>query len=537
MQTHYAYGRNLSAPTITVENSGSISGGGNTYYFWLKARNRVGHSNVSPVTSLVVDNGKRLKIAATNFSTFIYEGWVNYIVTVSRTNDFTTSRVIYKQELFSNQITPITITDTYITTDFLLNGNAGSVEVADISSVPSVAVNGFRIFITSTQRVYEFLQNGNLPIDNVTILPGTNGQWVAVPSNSYTELDVNYNKQLFQVTDSELIEAPLLSAIQFPVGIKYYIVNDEGTGLTQAELDLNSYISDASIKPTYNVQVLGYLNLSSFALDTTGIDYLNTIVVYPNTKIQLNKTLPNNSALVIEVTPNLTLDSTIIKGTYITLYPKLNKYTISDIVSFHGEPSEDIASLKALPSSVYKDKQVRYVKSKQAFYAFDINSALADNGDTVLIPAGNPATGRWLQNNTNVLPGSITPEMLSNSTLALINSGIETTTVTLSLSTNYVINLDNITTDYLVLNTQPNDGNPTVINVTATMANNTTKAILLELRQNTGDVNFHNSIIFPGGSLPAFSGNGKIDLFVVTLVKDGAGVLKKRAVLVQKDIG
>lgn len=534
MRTRYAHGRQaLPAPIITVENGGAISGNNDTYYFWLKARNRVGYNNTSSSSAVVIGNAKRIRIAASSFSTFQYEGWMHIVLTCSKTNDYATSRVIYKQELYNeNQDTEIIPTDLVISNNFVLNGNTDIDEVGNLPAVSTIP-NGFRVTLQSVERVYEYNATSNRPVDGITVLTANVGQWLLTSSNSMLEIDTNATKELFQVNDEELIEAPL----ENPVAVKYYIVNDEGVPIPEAELELNSYASDSALNTRYYVTVLGYLNLTTNVLDVSGIDFINTTVTYPGTKVRLSKALPAGAAFVVEVTPVILLDSPLVEGTYITLYPKLNKYTIVESVPDYGEPVADIATLKALPSNNYKDRQIRYVESVRTLYAFDNESTLADNGSSVLIPAGSPASGRWISNTTNIPSQYITPSMLSTSTMDLIVGGIETSTTTLSVSTEFTIDLDSSTIDYYILNCPPADTGITIINITGTIANNTTKAVMLELRQNTGDVEFHSSILFPGGTLPILSGNSKTDLFVLKLVKDGSGILKKRAFMAQKDIG
>ena len=132
--------------------------------------------------------------------------------------------------------------------------------------------------------------------------------------------------------------------------------------------------------------------------------------------------------------------------------------------------------------------------------------------------------------------GSITPAMLSSSTLDLITGNeIETSTTNLTVASTFTINTDTATTDYFIVRT-PATGT-TTIDISGTLTNNSTRAVVLELRQQAGLVQFSNTISFPGGSLPLLSGNGKTDLFVLKLVRDGSGVTKKRAFMVQKDIG
>ena len=350
MQTKYAYGRlSLPTPIITVENGGSISGNNDTYYFWIKGRNRVGYSNISTPLSLVIGNGKQIRISASTFSTYDYEDWRHFIITVSKTNDYTESRVIYKQELFEdNQVTEKTLTDIIISSNFVLNANLGSVLLTDANALPTTGLlHGFRVELESTGLVYEYLHGSTLTVDNVTVLPSLAGVWKNVPSNSLIESTVGCTKEIFEIPTEDLIIAPMHSVFQTAIPLKYYVINNEGASLPEAELSLNAYISDTSIKTKYWVKVLGYLNLTNYTLDTSGIDFVNVVVQYPNTKIKLSKPLPPNTAFVIEVTPELILDTIISEGTYITLYPKLNRYTTIDTPGDIGEAVADISSLKA----------------------------------------------------------------------------------------------------------------------------------------------------------------------------------------------
>lgn len=565
LKTHYALGRSqLPAPLITLD-TGSIQGNNATYYFWIKARNRSGYNTVSTVTTLAIPDDSSIIISEDNFIQFEYEDWIYFNIYFSNENLFDSSVLLYKQHYYEpDQFNTLTISDVTIdsnyafTEDVVPNNiypNAGlSKTVNSLLNLPNVITNnipnGYRLKVTSTNKVYEYskvpeyiTEGHSENIFIVDSLPANNGIWSVVPSNTYTDLTSNYNKELFEVSPSEYLPAPLPTLSSNVVPVKYSIANTFSSEITTGELALNSYISDKiigggnNVNGTFLITVIGYLNLTTFQLTTSGINYVNTAIEYPSIAIELSTPLPANHALVFTVAPKLNSSDVIEYGTFITLYPKLNDYSSIDSVDYWDSPVDTLPDLKALPLSSFKDKQVRYVVSKETYYAYNISSSAVDDGDTVIQPSVVSGTGRWLIANTEVKDGTITPAKLSSSTLTLISQDLETTTVTLAQGAAYSIDLDAITTDYLILNTPTEDGNPTIINLLGTLTNNKTKSIILELRQLTGVVQFHNSIIFPGGTLPVLSGNGKIDLIVLLLTKGSDGILKKRGILVQKDIG
>jgi hypothetical protein len=110
--------------------------------------------------------------------------------------------------------------------------------------------------------------------------------------------------------------------------------------------------------------------------------------------------------------------------------------------------------------------------------------------------------------------------------------------VTISSPTNYTIDLD-ADYDYLILKTPVADISNTItnINFTATLANNQTKALIVELVQNTGAVAFDSSILFPSGTTPVLSGNGKSDIILFSARKDSSGIVKKRGKIATTDAG
>lgn len=539
LRTQYASGRDkLSAPNITT-TTGNIQGNNNIYYFWVKARNRVGYNNVSTVSSKVINNDSGIVLQSSNFNSFEHEDWRHIIVCINTTNNFSSSRVIYKQRLYDyDELTALPINSISITNDYIINGDY-TVDSIELLPDTTNLLNGYRIYVSQTDSVYEFIKNTvnyEFTADNITSFQSVNGVWSLVPSNSLTEDSVTYRKELFEVNDNELEKGTIEDNLSNTSSIKYYIYNNSSLPISTGELALNDYSSDRSLLYKLDVRVLGYFNYNNNSIDISGINYVNTTVQYPDTAIQLNKPLPAYSALVIEVTPNILLENSIVDGTYISLYPKLNDYTTFSSLLSWADGVTDIATLKALPGSMYKDMQIRYVASKGLSYAFIASSTESDNGDTILIPNNAPTSGRWVATSTAILDNSITPNKLSESTLDLLTDNIKTTTISIVSGSNYTINLDTSNFDYFIINSPIEDGVTTYIDVTASLENNESKSIIIELRQQSGIVTFNNSLIFPGGNVPVLSGEGKTDLFVILINKDSSGNLKKRIFLVQKDV-
>lgn len=537
LRTYYAGGRaSLPAPVVTTVN-GSINGSGNTYYFWIKARNLVGWNTPSPSSALVVAAAKNIVISASNFAIYPYEGWREMAIMMNTTDDFASSRIVATVQLYQpDQVTLATQNDVVISQQYALTG---AYSVADIASLPTTTLPaGFRVRVLSLNNVYECVPGATEIVDDLTILAGTGCQWHLV-GDSLIEIDTNYDKEIYQVIpdDFQTIDLPSTSAIEVPV--TYYILNDSGNSLFTGELDLNVFKSDLGLQLTYNVKILGYLDLSTNTLDTTGITYVNTVISYPGTKFSIPKELPVGSALVFQVLPVFEANQVVLPGTYLTMYPRINNYIVVDSLQQWAEGVDTLASLKAIPVSLIIDQQSVHVKSVNRIYTYNSASTLADDGEGTLSPNSNPATGRWLSNSTVILDESITQDKLSPTVLSLLDDVIQTNSVVLSTSQTYTINFDTLEEDYLILTTPLDDGNDTIINFTATTTSITNKtiAIALELRQRTGNVVFDSSILFPGGIAPALSGNGVNDLLLLYLVIDGAGNVKKRAALQQKNIG
>jgi len=544
LRTQYGNGRSsLPAPSITANNTGLIQGNNITYYFWTIARNRVGYNNPSTSTSLVIANNKSITISSTSFSTYAYEDWRSIAILVSTTNTYSSARVIYEQELYqADGITAITLENIVINDDYVINGTT---TIANTSSFPDTTSlpNGFRIAVTSNNNVYEYLSNNNgttnsYIADNFNSFSSVNGIWSLVISNTLAELNVNYRKELYEVNSTELISASLNTVLNNSVPIMYYIYNDSAVAYSNGEIALNDYCSDASLTYSFNIEVLGYFDYNANTLSTTGITYVNTLIAYPANSITLSTPLPAYNALVLVVYPILDFITTIPDGLFITTYPKINDYSTITSLSYWSSPVTNLSSLRAIPSSNYIDGQIRFVESVNQCFAFIAASTGVDDGITTIIPNSNPNTGRWLVLTSSILPGSITTADLSTSVLALITPTIKTTTINISTSVSYSIDLNASSNyDYYIINT-PNDGGTTTFNIVAsTIGDNQTYSCVLEIRQQTGIIAWNSSLMFPSGNIPVLSGNGKTDIFIVIINQDSSGTLKKRIFLVQANVG
>ena len=536
MKTTYAASRTLSVPTITTTSGGSITAG--TYFFWLIRRNRAGYTAPSPVKSLVVGASGSITIESENFTTLSYEDIKETLISVSTTNDYTTSRIISKLDHFeSDYITPRTLGDLVITSNSTLNGATSYSNPSDIATLAGV-ITGFRVQLNSNGFCYEFLQGSTEPVDNITVLNHSSGRWFKTREASLYETTSLAEIDVISADQDTLLVAPLENINSIPVPIKYWIVNDTGGTLTGLRLNLSEYTSDPAIRLIFGVKIIGYISLSSFVLDTTGIDNLGVVQEYPTLDIALNKGIPNGSAVVIEVTPSSQLLDGISAKTFISIYPKLVNYSLLQDLLFWDAPVDNIAALKSLNSVQYKSGQVRLVESVNRPYKYDAASVLADNGDTVLIPNTNPTTGRWVIFNPALPDGSVGLAKLSNEVITALGDQIKTDTRNINSPTNYTYSLDE-DYDYIVLNCPNTDISNTItnINISATLVNNQTKAVIIELVQKTGAIAFDSSILFPSGTTPVLSGNGKSDIILFSARKDSAGIVKKRGKIATTDAG
>jgi hypothetical protein len=536
MKTIYAASKTLPVPAITTTSGGSIAA--NTYFFWLVRRNRAGYTVESPVKSLVIGASGSITIGSENFVTLSYEDVHETLISVSTTNDYTSSRIIYKFSHFAaDYITPITPSDVVITANATLNSPTSYNNPADIASLTGL-LTGFRVLLNGLGFVFEYVAGSVALVDNVTVLNHSSGRWFKTRESSLYETTSLAEIDVISADQDTLLVAPLENISSIPIPIKYWIVNDTGGTLTGLRINLSEYSSDPAIRLVFGVKIIGYINLTSFVLDTTGIDNLGVVQEYPTLDIALNKGVPDGSAVVIEVSPSSQLLDGVSAQSFISIYPKLVNYALLQDLLFWDAPVDNIAALKSLNSVQYKSGQVRLVESVNRPYKYDAASVLADNGDTVLIPNTNPTTGRWVVFDPALPDGSVGLDKLSSEVVDALGDQIKTNTVTITSPTNYTIDLD-ADYDYLILKTPVADISNTItnINFTATLANNQTKALIVELVQNTGAVAFDNSILFPSGTTPVLSGNGKSDIILFSARKDSAGIIKKRGKIATTDAG
>ena len=537
MKTTYAASKVLVAPTITTStSSGSVVSG--TYYFWLTRRNRAGYTSPSPVATVVLSATGSVTIVSSNFNTLSYEDIKETLISVSTTNSYTSSRIIYRFSHFAvDYLTPIAAVDVVLTADILINGTTTYSNPSDISTLTGL-LTGYRVRLNGSGFCYEFISGASDLVDNITVLNHSSGRWYKTRESSLYETTALAEIDIISADQETLLVAPLENINSIPVPIKYWLVNDTGGTLTGLRLNLSEYTSDPAIKLVFGVKIIGYVNLTSFALDTTGIDNLGVIQEYPTLDIALNKGIVDGSALVIEVTPSSQLLDGVSAKSFISIYPKLVNYALLQDLLFWDAPVDNIAALKSLNSVQYKSSQVRLVNSVNRPYKYDAASVLADNGDTVLIPNTNPTTGRWVVFNPALPDGSVGLAKLSSDVITALGDQIKTNTVTISSPTNYTIDLD-ADYDYLILKCPLTDISNTItnINFTATLANNQTKALIVELVQQTGAVAFDGTILFPSGTTPVLSGNNKSDLILFSARKDSSGILKKRGKIATTDAG
>lgn len=69
------------------------------------------------------------------------------------------------------------------------------------------------------------------------------------------------------------------------------------------------------------------------------------------------------------------------------------------------DPMADLGALKAAPTVLVRDFDLRYVHSEGRCYQFDLYSPLADDGFSVIQPQDQPVLGRWLRVTSPVTNG------------------------------------------------------------------------------------------------------------------------------------
>ena len=528
MKTMYAGGRaSFPAPTITVAATGSIAGASGVYYFWTKGQNRAGFNTPSAVRTINIPNNGRLTIAASAFTPLAYEDWHYIHLYVSRTNDFTTARCLYSYSRYqADQLTINVPVDVVITSNADIN-TANS--ITDETLLPASPPEGYRIQVMSKSAVYTYRAGSLVQANGISVLAPVSGPGRWHITSSLVDTAEGYLTELSLVNAP--LTAPVENATQPVVPVMYYILNDGGGSVT-GFLEINPYASQ-EMTVEYRFKIHGHINLTNFAFDSTGFQYTDVTVFEDN--LSIGKALPVGRALIVSIYPFI-LNNAISYGSYLTVYPKISPFVVQTAPLYFDAPVATLAALMALPPTAYLDGQSRIVMSNRALYTFYADSTAVANGSDILMPAGNPATGRWMSASSSLGSETVGLAQLKPEVIDALEDDSKVTSVTLTTTAPYTIDLDT-GFDYFILDCPVDNGNTLIFNVSGTLANNDIKSCIIELRQNTAAVEFHSTITFPGGNAPVLSGAGKTDMLVLTLVKDSTGAVRKRGTISRSDIG
>lgn len=533
MLTTFAFGRNpLPAPIISVSTGGNIPGGGNTYYFWIKGRNRAGFSTESLSTTIVIPNSGQLTFSSLNFQQFDYEDWRSFHLLISSTNDVATSKIFYKRENYNSDEQLLPISNVIFNNTDILSPNT----IASFSNFPNDIPNGYRVFITSVSSVYEMNTTSTLIPNGVTVITGVVGNWELVESNNLYEPTSDLDLVL-EVIDSENVIKSDLNTVAETKEVKYYIINNDQVSIA-GEINLNQQFSNPSVNVTFDVKVIGYLDLTTFVLDTSNIDNVGIFQEYPSNNITLNKSIPSNSACVLTIVPKLNfISNTLIANTSISLYPKIVNYTLITTPELIGEPVATLSALGQLASQVVRNGQIRHVESKNRYYYYKSTDTTAPDGNFVIAATFG---GRWLSVQVELLDGSVTLAKLDPSITSLFNLTTSTVDIAVANPTTYNLNFNDVDEEYIRLTTSLDDGflTPFVFNFTHSSFPGTNISIekIVELVYRTSPVSFDNSISFPGNTIPTPSGNGSRDLFLLQITQDNVGNSYKRMIVIAQDV-
>jgi hypothetical protein len=356
MTTQFAAGRSsLLAPAVYNTGAGGVMGGGNTYYFWLQARNRIGYSFASTPFSLVVPDNCSLGVVIPNLSYLDSEDWHEFLVYTSTTNDFTTSRLVgvYKA-LQSDQITRTTLgSDTPLSTDpkqlvFTLDNQINfSSTVANPAALPATPINGARRFVTSLSRLYRYDASSTATADGDTVLTATTGRWLYSPSTNLIEnptnlrTDINGCNQNINLADESL---DLIYAVYDVSGntgtpIRYYLKSASNTTVPKGtRITLSVRVDNVDRTDDFSglldITVEGKVSTSNYSLSTTNMPSAGSVVPYDHfaRNILLEDDLPPDTYLLLTVTPRFAatdLDTSLTPSVGLSIYPYFDSNTSS----------------------------------------------------------------------------------------------------------------------------------------------------------------------------------------------------------------
>jgi len=545
MITTYAWGRNpLPKPIVTTitNNSSNLTLFGD-FYFWIKAKNLVGFTEESLSTKITIPSNFNssnqpiyntdIVISSVNFQQFVYENWLEFYLIYSDTDDIQTGRIIYKRKNYDDNGNLLPISN------FILDKNqlfTTPKNVPNTISLPTNVLEGFRIRIDSfSNSVYEFTQD-NLTPNNITILNGTNGFWRLLDSNSLIEDYVDIDLAVEMVSENE-IQPIILNTINDRKSIKYYVINNS-LPFVEGNVILNETFTNSSLVATFDVKIIGYLNLDNFSLDTSGINNINVFIEYPTNNIILNKPLPFNHALVLEIVPNINnVRNNIIFNSSIYLNPKIENYVKITPALHWAEPVADLDVLQYLLPIQITDYQIRFVKSKQVYYYYVSNSSLTVDGDNVIQPIN--VSGRWLKSTIDVRDNSITFQKLDNDLKSYFSNITKIEYITYNTLGLNILELSNYDADYFVIKTPIEDGTFTPFTFDFNYNNldvSKSKEFVVEFKYRDSTFRFDNFIKFSNNNIPLPSGNNKTDIFIFQYQVSDNNIITKRGFVYAQNV-
>lgn len=356
MTTQFAAGReSLLAPAVYITTGGAVQGGGNTYYFWLQARSRIGYNNESTPFSVAIPNNSIVSVVIPGLSYLISEDWHEFLVYTSTTNDFSSSRLVgvYKA-LQSNQITRTTLgSNTPLSTDpkqlvFTLDNQINfSSTVANAAALPAVPINGARRFITSLSRLYRYDATSIATANGDTVLTATTGRWLYSASTNLIEnpvsltTDINGCNQNINLADESLDLIYATYDVSGNVGtpIRFYLKSASNTTVAKGtRISLSVRVDGVDHTDDFSglldVTVEGKVSTTNYALSTTNMPSTGSVVPYDHfaKNILLEDDLLPDTYLLVTVTPRFAatdIDTNITPSVGLSLYPYFDSNTSS----------------------------------------------------------------------------------------------------------------------------------------------------------------------------------------------------------------
>lgn len=557
MSTSYAFGRSpLPVPTVAAATGGTIQGGGNTYYFWLQGKNRAGYNQISSPVSVTVPDNRKINITIGAITQLASEDWHRFIVTASTTSNADDGIVVGAFDCFlDDQVTPVTFNPStpaiVLTTPEQFGLTNGTWTVATPGDLPATPINGMRKIVSSLGAIYEFYAGSTLEADGYFVRNATGGQWLKVVSNSvneaaitnvYTSLN-SAGRELSSLDPLNIIRASYAGDGTPGTAILFYVINDYGRVLPAGTpLTFNETLAGSVVDDIIVVTNRGYVNLTTFALDTT-MTGINTPVVY-NREVAylLPKNLPVGSAVLLSIVPQFnysTINIDAAPNSALTLYPAFKFRPTTDIATAWDNAVSTRGDLSTLPTTDLLSDQARYVKENGSIYVYDATSLTTADGTLIIKPASFAINepGRWKIFSSYISAASVTYDKLATDVTSALANTIKRVNIVASGSGTVTMTKSSGDYFYVLAPTVESAATTLLTADFGTPVNNTEEVILVELKQQTGAITFPGSAIFPGAITPTLSGPGKTDLLAYSFNTDGTGTSKLRIYLLKSDIG